>query len=61
MCPVTWDSGECESREAPLNDEQRRVLEMVVDQGKNIFFTGAAGAHSVTASTPPPLTFVVRR
>ncbi|KAH9931540.1 PIF1-like helicase-domain-containing protein [Fomitopsis serialis] len=26
-----------------LNDEQRKVLRMVVDEGKNVFFTGAAG------------------
>ena len=27
-----------------LNTEQRRVLQMVVHEGKNVFFTGAAGA-----------------
>ena len=27
-----------------LNTEQRRVLQMVVDEGKNVFFTGPAGA-----------------
>ncbi len=26
-----------------LNAEQRRVLQMVVDEGKNVFFTGPAG------------------
>ena len=26
-----------------LNAEQRKVLRMVVDEGKNVFFTGAAG------------------
>jgi hypothetical protein len=26
-----------------LNNEQRTVLNMVVDEGKNIFFTGSAG------------------
>ena len=26
-----------------LNTEQRRVLQMVVDEGKNVFFTGPAG------------------
>lgn len=35
---------EDESEPVPLNGEQRKVLEMVVDEGKNIFFTGAAGA-----------------
>ncbi|RDX52448.1 hypothetical protein OH76DRAFT_158218 [Lentinus brumalis] len=27
-----------------LNEEQVRVLQMVVDEGKNVFFTGAAGS-----------------
>lgn len=27
-----------------LSDEQKKVLEMVVDKGMNIFFTGSAGA-----------------
>jgi hypothetical protein len=31
----------------PLNDEQKRVLEMVVDEGKNVFFTGAAGTRFI--------------
>jgi hypothetical protein len=26
-----------------LNDEQRKVLSMVVEEGKNVFFTGSAG------------------
>ena len=26
-----------------LNEEQARVLQMVVNEGKNVFFTGAAG------------------
>ena len=29
-----------------LNEEQIRVLQMVVDEGKNVFFTGAAGVCS---------------
>ena len=33
-----------ESEPVPLNGEQKRVLEMVVNDGKNVFFTGAAGA-----------------
>ena len=28
-----------------LNAEQIRVLDMVVKEGKNVFFTGAAGQH----------------
>ena len=27
-----------------LNEEQRKVLRLVVDEGKNVFFTGSAGA-----------------
>ena len=28
-----------------LNDEQVQVLKMVVDEGKSVFFTGAAGEY----------------
>lgn len=44
VCPVSWGSEGSESQPVPLNDEQRRVLAMVMDGGKNVFFTGAAGA-----------------
>lgn len=30
-----------------LSAEQKKVLSLVVDEGKNIFFTGSAGALSV--------------
>lgn len=30
-----------------LNEEQRRVLRMVVEEGKNVFFTGSAGAFDL--------------
>jgi len=43
LYPVSSNSKESESQPVPLNDEQKRVLEMVVDEGKNVFFTGAAG------------------
>lgn len=43
LFPVSSNPKESECRLAPLNDEQKRVLEMVVDEGKNVFFTGAAG------------------
>jgi ATP-dependent DNA helicase PIF1 len=32
-----------ETNVVTLNDEQRMVLNMVVDEGKNVFFTGSAG------------------
>lgn len=41
--PVSSNSKESGSQSVPLNDAQKRVLEMVVDEGKNVFFTGAAG------------------
>jgi len=44
ICPVSWDSEEAGSQSVPLNKEQRTVLEMAVNEGKNVFFTGAAGA-----------------
>jgi len=43
LYPVSSNSKESESQPVPLNDEQKRVLDMVVDEGKNVFFTGAAG------------------
>ncbi|TBU57937.1 PIF1-like helicase-domain-containing protein [Dichomitus squalens] len=39
--PTKQEKGSCEV--VALNTEQRRVLQMVVDEGKNVFFTGAAG------------------
>ena len=47
LYPVSSNPKESESRPMPLNDEQRRVMEMVVDEGKNVFFTGAAGAQLI--------------
>ena len=43
LFPVSSNSKQSESQPVPLNDEQKRVLEMVVDEGRNVFFTGAAG------------------
>lgn len=34
-----------------LSSEQQAVLRMVVDEGKNIFFTGSAGASLVLVLT----------
>ena len=55
---------ENENQPVPLNGEQRKVLEMVVDEGKNVFFTGAAGArhihsHPATQSSVVYLAFLV--
>ena len=56
LYPVSSNSKESESQPVPLNDEQKRVLEMVVDEGKNVFFTGAAGAWLIRVhSTLPQL------
>lgn len=35
-----------------LSDEQMRVLRMVVEEGKNVFFTGSAGRLERTYSYP---------
>lgn len=43
LYPVSSSPKESESQPVSLNDEQKRVLEMVVCEGKNVFFTGAAG------------------
>ena len=56
LYPVSSNSKESESQPVPLNDEQKRVLEMVVDEGKNVFFTGAAGTcfiHIYKRPSPP--------
>jgi ATP-dependent DNA helicase PIF1 len=45
LYPVSSNPKESESQPVPLNDEQKRVLEVVVDEGKNVFFTGAAGMY----------------
>lgn len=47
LYPVSSNPKESESQPVPLNDEQKRVLEMVVDEGKSVFFTGAAGTHVI--------------
>ena len=41
--PVSSNPREGENGSMPLNDEQRRVMDMVVEEGKSVFFTGAAG------------------
>lgn len=53
LYPVSSNSKESESQPVPLNDEQKRVLEMVVDEGKNVFFTGAAGMWFVHVHNLP--------
>ena len=42
-CSSTSTSNSSTIGSVILNPEQTRVLEMVVDEGKNVFFTGAAG------------------
>jgi ATP-dependent DNA helicase PIF1 len=37
-------NGPAEPSHVALNAEQTRVVKMVVDEGRNVFFTGAAGA-----------------
>jgi len=42
---VTGDAKE-KVLDVVLSDEQVRVMKMVVDEGKNVFFTGSAGTFS---------------
>jgi len=42
--PVSSSLKEAECQSVSLGTEQKKVLEMVVDKRKNVFFTGAAGA-----------------
>jgi hypothetical protein len=51
--PISSNSKENKSQPVPLNDEQKRVLEMVVEEGKNVFFTGAAGTLFIYIRNPP--------
>lgn len=43
--PVSSSLGRNERQFAMLNDEQERVLKMVIDGGESVFFTGAAGTR----------------
>ena len=40
-----------ESQPVQLNDAQRQVLRMVVEEEKNVFFTGSAGESHFVVST----------
>jgi hypothetical protein len=48
---VTGD-GEEKSLDVVLSDEQVRVMKAVVNEGKNVFFTGSAGTFSCVFSFP---------
>jgi hypothetical protein len=48
---VTGDAKE-KVLDVVLSDEQMRVLKLVVDEGKNVFFTGSAGTFSRVFSIP---------
>ena len=48
---VTGDAKE-KVLDVVLSDEQVRVMKMVVDEGKNVFFTGSAGTFSYAFSVP---------
>jgi ATP-dependent DNA helicase PIF1 len=48
---VTGDAKE-KVLDVVLSDEQVRVMKLVVDEGKNVFFTGSAGTFSCTFSFP---------
>ena len=56
LYPVSSNSKQSENQPVPLNDEQKRVMEMVVDEGKNVFFTGAAGTRLI--HTHPSFAFL---
>ena len=43
LTPLSWSSSANEIGPVPLNEEQSAVLEMAVNRGENVFFTGAAG------------------
>ena len=52
LYPVSSSPEDYGTQGVPLNDDQRRVLEMVVNEGKNVFFTGAAGTWFIPKRAP---------
>ena len=42
-CPSSSKNEKSPTERVALNSEQTRVLQMVVEEGKSVFFTGAAG------------------
>ena len=52
LYPVSSSPEDYGTQGVPLNDGQKRVLEMVVNEGKNVFFTGAAGTWLVSRCAP---------
>ena len=44
LVPVSAHVDVAESGSVQLNEDQRRILSLVVEQGKSVFFTGSAGA-----------------
>lgn len=47
-CGIDGITGDAKEKvlDVVLSDEQVRVMKMVVDEGKNVFFTGSAGTFS---------------
>ena len=59
--PISPDSEVGDSERSPLNEEQKKVFRMVVNEGKTVFFTGAAGTLLIHIRNPrfPSLTYVL--
>jgi hypothetical protein len=53
LYPVSSGPKDCGTQGVPLNDGQKRVLDMVVDEGKSVFFTGAAGTQLILRRVSP--------
>ena len=50
--PISLNTKDSTGHSASLNDEQKRVLEMVADEGQNVFFTGAVGMWFIRTHSP---------
>jgi len=53
-CGLDGVAGETKEKvfDVVLSSEQVRVMKLVVDEGKNVFFTGSAGTFSCAFSDP---------
>lgn len=53
-CGLDGATGDAKEKvlDVVLSDEQVRVMKMVVDEGKNVFFTGSAGTFPCAYSVP---------
>lgn len=54
-CGIDGVTGDAKEKvlDVVLSDEQVRIMKLVVDEGKNVFFTGSAGTFSLRIHSVP--------